>query len=187
MAIVVWVGLALERRQRRWLLLAWLLVLAIAFSRLALLRHDLLDLAGGLALGILALTLLEWLRRTLAPWRQLPSVELAGIWLLCALLAQRALPTDAVSLLAGVMAGIGAGSARRGFSTASAHTTTARTLLILLLNLGGIAAIRWGAERFALGQPMLLFALYFLGGWWIAGATPRFRPKERLVPHSVES
>jgi membrane-associated phospholipid phosphatase len=173
MGVVVWIGLARERSSVRLWLAAWLLVLLIAFSRLALLRHDLLDVGAGLLMGAALSWTMEWLRLRLRSWSTLPWVELAGLWVIAGILAQRCVPTDSAAIVSGVLAGAGFGSAQnREKAAASAKPSL---LLILLLNLAGVAVARLAAEHYAVGRPILLWLLYALAGWWIAGITPRLK------------
>jgi membrane-associated phospholipid phosphatase len=174
MAVVVWIGLARERASPARLAAASALVLLIAFSRLALLRHDLLDVVAGLLAGALLSATIEWLRRRLQAWRELPWIELAGLWAIASVLAQRAVPTDGAAVVSGVLAGVGFGAAARR-NAAQRAPLTPGALWILLANWIVVAALGWAAERMAVGQPLLLFGLYAAAGLWIAAVTPSFR------------
>lgn len=167
LATVVWGMVALRSGQRRVALpLALLFVLLMAASRVALLRHDLLDVGAGLVLGALWLALLQWLDRVVVPsWSQLPWVERAGLWLLAGAALGVLAPNDTGRLLAGVLAGAGAGAIAGG---AWRHRSTRPGVLLALprvaLAVGAIAACEAWAHPGARGGAATFLA------WLLAGA-----------------
>ncbi len=174
MAVVLWGTVAANVRS------PWLrggcvaLVAAIAFSRLALLRHDLIDVGGGLVIGAALLAALVAGERA---WgdslARLPRVERAGLWLLAALALQLALGLEITAVVLGVGAGLGVGAiAGAGRKRRTVRVPLGRGILRAGLAVGGVAGVRWLAEPGAGHAPMLLFALYFVGALWVSGIVP---------------
>jgi len=170
MAVVVWGWTASRRPFPGATWVAGLLVAAIATSRLTLLRHDLLDVGAGLAIGSVALLALVTGERRLRELWHLPWVEQAGLWLLLAGIAQAVLGTDATAILAGVLGGAGAGTAWVWGMRRASRVDLTRRLARGALALAGVAAIRWAASDLT---GWTLFWTYAGAGFWVAGLVPR--------------
>lgn len=174
MAVVLWGSVAANARSP-WLRAACaVLVAAIAFSRLALVRHDLIDVGGGALIGAVLLVLLVWGERA---WgdslARLPRVERAGLWLLAALAAHLAIGLEVTAVVLGVGAGVGVGAiAGAGWKRRTERTSVALAVPRVVLAVAGVAAVRWIAEPGDGFTPTTLFALYFVAAVWVAGLVP---------------
>lgn len=166
LATVVWGMVALRSGRRAVALpLAGAFVLLMGASRVALLRHDLLDVGGGLLLGALWLGVLHAVDRALLPsWSRLPWVERAGLWLLAGATLGLLAPNPTGVLLAGVLAGAGAG-ATAGASWRARRTRPGWTLALprVLLAVATIAACE------AWAPPGARAATTTFAAWLVAG------------------
>lgn len=173
-AIVLWGTVAVHVRSRAVRVACGLLVAAIAASRIALLRHDLLDVGAGLALGALLLTALVRAERA---WgdslAQLPRVERAGLWMFAAIALQIAVGLEVTALVLGVVTGFATSvtlaAGRRARRTAPG---IGMGVLRAVLAIGGVAAVRAWAEPGTGWSPAALFAVYGLAGVWMGGVIP---------------
>lgn len=176
MAVLIW-GDLLLRRSPRARVGAVLLMLSIGMSRLALLRHDLLDVLGGFALGALLLMALwrseAWIRRLAG----LPWPQLAALWLAGGAAALAGLPRVSMAVVLGVWAGAGAAAA---WQAAHPIPTRPKAWRIASVFLAVTAAIlcreflsRWEHSLLATA------AGYALLGALVAGPIPRLRSPAR--------
>lgn len=175
-ALVLWGTVAVHTRSRSVRAVCGLLIVAIAASRLALLRHDLLDIAGGLGIGALLLVLLVRAERS---WGDslaaLPRVERAGAWILGALAMQALAGLESTAVVLGVGAGLGAGAtlaAER--KRRDGPPGLLRGAMRAVLGLGGVAVVRWIAEPGQGWGPAWLLVLYGAAAVWISGILPLF-------------
>lgn len=172
MAVVVWGWIAARRPFPRAGWVAGLVVAAIAASRLALLRHDLLDVVAGLAIGGLLLTLLVgWERLWAADLWELPWVEQAGIWLLVGLGVQAAAGLDSTAILAGVLSGAGVGTAWLRGTQKGGAVGWGRRFVRGLVALAGVLAVRQVAPDL---HGWMLFGIYAAAGLWVTAVAPRW-------------
>lgn len=151
-----------------------ILIGAIAFSRLALLRHDLLDVGGGLVFGGVLLVVLIATDRGLArALTGLPRVDRATLWLLAPLAVQLALGLEITAVVLGVGAGLGVGTvAAGGWRRRMQRVSVPIGLLRSVLMVGGAAIAMKIAEPGDGVDPLALFGLYFAAAVWVAGVVP---------------
>jgi len=174
MAVVLWGIVAWRSGSTLARVLCSGLVAGIAFSRLALLRHDLLDVAGGLVLGgLLLAVLIVTDRRWGASLATLPRVDRATLWLLVPLALQMAIGLEITGLLLGVGAGLGVGTVVGG----AFRRRTSRVPILLgfvraVLTVGGVATAMKIAEPGDGFTPLALFGIYFVAATWVAGLVP---------------
>ena len=174
MAVVLWGTVAVHVRSNVVRGLCAALVAAIATSRLALLRHDLLDVAGGLVLGGLLLTVLVVAERA---WgdslSRLPRVERGALWLLVPMALQAVAGLEITALVLGVGAGVGVGAiAGAGWRRRVRRPSVALGVVRTVLAVGGVALVRSFAEPGAGLHPWTLFAIYTGAAVWVAGVVP---------------
>lgn len=174
MAVVLWGIVAWRSGSTIVRVACSVLVAAIAFSRLALLRHDLLDVGGGLVLGGLLLTVLIVTdRRWADSLTGLPRVDRATLWFLVPLAFQLAIGLEITGLLLGVGAGLGVGTVIGG-----ARRRRTRRVPVLLgivrsvMTVGGVATAMKIAEPGDGFAPLALFGIYFVAAAWVAGLVP---------------
>lgn len=174
MGVVLWGIVAWRSGSARVRVGCALLVAAIAFSRLALLRHDLLDVAGGLVFGGALLAVLIGLDRALAArLAPLPRVDRASFWILVALILQGAIGLEITGVVLGVGAGLGAGSiAFGGWRRRDRPVPLAGAIVRAVLCVGGVAAAMEIAEPGDGVDPFALFGLYFVAAVWVSGIAP---------------
>jgi membrane-associated phospholipid phosphatase len=174
--IVVWGWIALRSPSRLVRAACIALIVLLAASRVALLRHDLLDVAGGLAVGAAVLAALAAFdRRLVQRLAGLPWVELAGLWLVVGIAAQAAAQLRTTAIVLGGLWGVGAGaawSAERGL--ADAPPSALRALLAAAVSVLVVGGIRAAAQRWALDSAPGLFLLFGLAGIWIGALEQRW-------------
>lgn len=173
MAIVLWGWVAWRIRHRAARVILVLLITAIATSRLALLRHDLLDVGGGLMIGAVLLVILDTFDRRVAPsLGRLPAIEQAGLWLLGGVLLQLAAGLPVTALVLGVGVGLGCGAALASTRPAlPSRPGPARVVLRFLLGVVLVGLIRKVFDV-EVTHTALLFAAYFVGGIGLSAAIP---------------
>lgn len=176
MAVVLWGSIALHTRSHAVRVGCGLLVLLIGASRIVLLRHDLLDVGGGLVIGGALLALLVGAERA---WgfslAALPRVERAGLWVLAAVGLQVLIGLEVSAVVLGVAAGLGAGATlAAGQSARDRGPGAARGIVRAVLGLAGVALVRVWAEPGQGWGPALLFAVYAAAAVWVAGVVPLF-------------
>lgn len=174
MAVVLWGTVAVHVRSKLVRGACLVLIAAIAVSRLALLRHDLLDVGGGLLLGGLLLAILVAAERA---WgdalAQLPRVERGALWLLVAIALQAMAGLEITALVLGVGAGVGVGAiAGAGWRRRTERPAIGVGIARAVLAVGGVALIRSFAEPGAGLHPWTLFAIYTGAAVWVAGIVP---------------
>jgi glycerophosphoryl diester phosphodiesterase len=178
MALLIWGDLLCRRRPARTGVAGGVLILAIGFSRLALLRHDILDVAGGFAIGGVLLWSLWKAEPALARWARRPWQLLAGIGVAGCSLALLGLPRPGMAIVLGVWAGVGAGgvwSAARDWPDRPAWQRLATALLAVSVVIGS----RQLMDRLAESQLVLTAIGYAVLGSLVAGPLPRIRPPGR--------
>jgi membrane-associated phospholipid phosphatase len=174
MAFLIWGDLLFHRRSMRTRLAGGALIVAIGFSRLALLRHDLLDIAGGFAFGAILLWCLWRADPTLARWAERPWQLLAGMWLVGCSLGIVGLPRPGMAIVLGVWAGVGAASAwsaARGWPERPPWQRLALAFLAVAVTLGW----RWLLAPSIESQLAVSAMGYALLGSLVAGPLPRIR------------
>jgi len=173
MAVVVWGWVAAQRPFRGAGWVAGALITLIAASRMALLRHDLLDISAGLGVGALVLVAVRAVERRASEdlW-QLPWVEQAGLWTISCGLVQWSVGMASTAVLTGVLAGAGVGTSLLAAKRAGSEVGLTRRWVRGILALGGVLV----ARQLASG-PMPewgLFGVYAAAGLWVALVVPGF-------------
>jgi membrane-associated phospholipid phosphatase len=149
------------------------LVGLISVSRLALLRHDLLDIGAGLLMGLAVLLLLTMADRRVTPHlAKLPWVEQSMLWLLAGFVLSALAGIHSCYVIGGVVCGLGAGACWVGARSASRTPSWCLGLLRFALSLGGAAAARLLGGALLSEGSIAEFALYFVAGVWVGGIVP---------------
>jgi membrane-associated phospholipid phosphatase len=149
------------------------LVGLISVSRLALLRHDLLDIGAGLLMGTTVLLLMMVFDRKVTPHlAKLPWVEQSMLWLLVGFVFTGMAGIHSGHVIGGVVCGLGAGACWAGAREATRHLSFRLGLLRFLLSLAGAAGARVLGEMLIPEGSMWEFALYFVAGLWVSGFVP---------------
>lgn len=174
MAVVLWGTIAWRSGSTAIRMGCGLLVAAIAFSRLALLRHDLLDVAGGLVIGGVVLTAIVLADRA---WSTalagLPRVDRATLWFLVPLVAQMTIGLEVTGVVLGVGAGLGVGAfAGGGWRRRTTRPPLGLAALRAVLAVVGVVIARAIAEPGDGFDPLVLFAIYAAAAAWVAGVVP---------------
>lgn len=174
MAVVLWGTVAWRSGSTPVRVACAALVAAIGFSRLALLRHDLLDVAGGLVIGgvlLAAIVLAD--RAWSSALAALPRIDRATLWFLVPLVAQMALGLEVTGVVLGVAAGLGVGAfAAGGWRRRTERLPIGWAILRAVLALAGVALARTLAEPGDGLDPLVLFAIYATAAVWVAGVVP---------------
>jgi hypothetical protein len=173
MAVVLWGWIAWRTRHRAVRAALVLLIAMILFSRLALLRHDLLDVGGGLVIGAILLVALDAVDRLLVPsLGRLPAIEQAGLWLLGGVLLQLAAGLAVTALVLGVGVGLGCGAALASARPAlPSRPGPARVVLRFLLGVVLVGLIR-KAFDVETSPEAVLFVAYLFGGFGLSALIP---------------
>ena len=174
MAVVLWGTVAWRSGSTAVRVGCGLLVAAIAFSRLALLRHDLLDVGAGLVFGGALLAAIVLVDRAWSDaLRRLPRVDRATLWLLVPLVLQMAIGLEVTGVVLGVGAGLGVGVfAFGGWRRRTRPPHVASVIARAVLALAGVAGARAFAEPGEGFAPLVLFGIYFTAAVWVAGVVP---------------
>lgn len=151
-AVVLWLWLAYELRQRWMWLLSGVVVSGIIFSRLYLGAHDLEDVLGGALLG--ALTLIGFaLVQPLRWWREANAFWHLGLVVLLALgfqLAWQGTAPHYVPLLAAMLVGVLLGYRLEGrWLDSHAQVATWRRLLAAALGAGAFVLLQGALKALA--------------------------------------
>ena len=173
MAVVLWGWIAWRIRHRAGRAILLLLIATIAASRLALLRHDLFDVGGGLVIGAMLLVALDTFDRRIVPsLGRLPAVEQAGLWLLGGVLLQLVAGLAVTALVLGVGVGLGCGAALA--STRPALPTRPGPVRVLLRFLLGVVLVGLIRKAFDVetAPTALLFGAYLCGGLGLSAVIP---------------
>jgi membrane-associated phospholipid phosphatase len=174
MAVLIWGDLLFRRPGRGGKAVSVALMLCIGFSRLALLRHDLLDISGGYLFGAVLLALLWRSEAQLEKASHWPWRLQATLWIGGCTLALLGLQRPSMALVLGVWAGLGAASAwsaAREWPQRPPWQSLIVAFLAIVVVLGGKEILaRTAHER------LLPLALgYTLLGVLVAGVLPRIR------------
>lgn len=162
------------RQPRRWLRVAVvILVLLISISRLALLRHDLLDVGAGLLLGVLVLFAMLGVDRWLTPHlARLPWAAQSTLWLLTGGVLAALAGIHSGHVIAGVVSGLGAGACWAGGRERTRRPEVRVSALRFVLGLLGAVVVRGVGVAFLAEASFLQFGLYFVAGFWVSGILP---------------
>lgn len=149
------------------------IVAMIAVSRLALLRHDLLDVGAGLLMGTIVLLLMMVVDRKLTPHlAKLPWVEQSMLWFLVGLVLTSLAGIHSGHVIGGVVCGLGAGACWVGAREAHRRPALRIGILRFVLSLAGAAAARLGGGMIIPEGSIWEFGLYFVAGVWVSGIVP---------------
>jgi len=168
-----WGWFAIHQFQR-WVKLGVVVLIGlICVSRLALLRHDLLDVGAGLLMGLAVILLLMLADRKVTPHlAKLPWVEQSMLWLLIGIVFTQLAGIHSGNVIGGVVCGLGAGACWAGARTASRKPEARIGLLRFALSLAGAAAARVGGGLLIPEGSSWEFVLYFVAGVWVSGIVP---------------
>lgn len=176
LAVVLWGMIAVHARSLGVRIACAVLVLVIGASRIVLLRHDLLDVGGGFAIGGVLLVLLV---RAEGAWgaslAELPRIERAGSWILGAIVLQVLADLQVTAIVLGVAAGFGAGATlAAGRRVRESAPGVGWGAVRAVLAVGGVAFARALAEPGDGWATSALFTLYMGAGIWVGGLVPLF-------------
>lgn len=174
LAVVLWGTLAVHARSGPVRATCILLIALICASRIALLRHDLLDVAGGIVIGtILLVALVRAERAWSASLAELPRIERAGLWVLGAIAAQVIVQLEVTAVVLGVVAGFAASvtlAAERRVRPGPPGPIAG--VVRALLAVAGVALVRLWAEPGQGWSTAALFAVYAAAGVWLGAVIP---------------